>query len=258
MSNPVEALGRRARFAVHELGRHASFGGQILLAFLRPPFRHRRLLDDLHDSGVLSISIICVSGLAVGMVLGLQFYLTLSRFGSQEALGAIVGLALIRELGPVLTALLVTGRAGSAVTAEIGTMVVTEELDGLRMLSIDPLHFVVAPKALALLVAMPLLTAFFTLFGIFGAYIAGCVILGVDPGVFMSGLEDAVDFENDILGCFLKSVIFGGLLGLIATFRGFHSEPTSRGVSAATTQTVVVASVSVLIFDYVITALWGF
>jgi hypothetical protein len=138
-------------------------------------------------------------------------------------------------LAPVFTALLVTGRAGSAVTAEIGTMVVTEELDGLRMLSIDPVHFVVLPKAMALLFVMPILTAFFTLFGIAGAYVAGCVILGVDGGTFVTSLIDAIDFENDILGCLLKTVIFGSLLGLVATYRGYHCEPTSRGVSSATT-----------------------
>jgi len=192
------------------------------------------------------------------MVLGLQFYLVLARFGSEESLGGVVGLALVRELGPVLTALLVTGRAGSAVAAEIGTMVVTEELDGLRMLSIDPLHFVVMPKALALLFVMPLLSAFFIVCAIGGAYVAGSVVLGVDGGNFITSLQTMVDFENDIVGSLLKAAIFGAVLGLMATYRGYHSAPTSRGVSAATTQTVVVSSVCVLIFDYFITALWGF
>jgi phospholipid/cholesterol/gamma-HCH transport system permease protein len=256
--NPIEAIGRRMRLFVDDLGRHAQFAGNISAACLRPPFRYRRNLEALFDSGVLSVVIICVSGFAVGMVLGLLFYLSLSQFGSQEVLGAIVGIALVRELAPVLTALLVTGRAGSAVTAEIGTMVVTEELDGLRMLSIDPIHFVVAPKAMAFLLSMPILTAFFTLFGMAGAYLAGCVILGVDGGTFVTSLTNAIDFENDILGCFLKSVIFGLLLGLIATYRGYHCAPSARGVSAATTQTVVVASVSILIIDYFVTALWGF
>lgn len=256
--DPVAATGRHMRKWVDGLGSHAQFAARIGAAALRPPFRPRRSMEAIYDSGVLSVFIICVSGYAVGMVLGLLFYLSLSRFGSQEVLGAIVGIALVRELGPVFTALLVTGRAGSAVTAEIGTMVVTEELDGLRMLSIDPVHFVVLPKSMALLFVMPILTAFFTLFGIAGAYTAGCVILGVDGGTFVTSLVDAVDFENDILGCMLKSVIFGGLLGLVATYRGYHCEPTARGVSSATTQTVVVASVAVLIFDYFITALWGF
>jgi phospholipid/cholesterol/gamma-HCH transport system permease protein len=254
----IPATGRQVRLWVDSLGSHAQFAARIATAALRPPFRHQRAVEAVYDSGVLSVIIICVSGFAVGMVLGLLFYLSLSRFGSQEVLGAIVGIALVRELAPVFTALLVTGRAGSAVTAEIGTMVVTEELDGLRMLSIDPVHFVVAPKAMALLFVMPILTAFFTLFGIAGAYVAGCVVLGVDGGTFVTSLVDAVDFENDIMGCFLKSIIFGSLLGLVATYRGYHCEPTSRGVSLATTQTVVVASVAVLIFDYFITALWGF
>jgi len=254
----IPATGQRMRDWVDGLGQHALFTGKIAAAVCRRPIRYRRTVEAIYDSGVLSVFVICVAGFSVGMVLGLLFYLALAAFGSQERLGFVVGIALVRELAPVFTSLLVTGRAGSAVTAEIGTMVVTEELDGLRMLSIDPVHFVVAPKAMALLLVMPILTAFFALMGMGGAYLSGSVILGVDGGIFVTSLIDAVDFEKDILGCLLKSVIFGGLLGLVATYRGYHCAPTSHGVSSATTQTVVVASVSVLIFDYFITALWGF
>ena len=191
------------------------------------------------------------------MVLSLQGYNTLVRFGAEQSLGAVVGLSLIRELGPVLTALLATGRAGSATAAEIGTMVATEQLDGLRMMAVDPIDLVVAPKALAMTVAMPLLSALFITFGLFGGYLVGVGLMGIDGGTYMSSLQSAVDFRDDVLGSLLKALVFGGLVGLIATFRGFTSAPTSAGVSAATTSTVVVASVCILLFDYVITALWG-
>jgi phospholipid/cholesterol/gamma-HCH transport system permease protein len=190
-------------------------------------------------------------------VLGLQGYNTLSRFGAAESLGTVVGLSLIRELGPVLTSLLVTGRAGSAIAAELGAMVATQQLDGLRMLSIDPVHFVAAPKALAMAIAMPLLSALFIVSGLWGGYIVGVQFLGIDGGAYLAGLENSIRFGDDVLGSVLKSTIFGLLVGLIATFRGYTSEPNAAGVSRATNATVVAASVSTLIFDYFITALWG-
>ncbi|HVN85967.1 MAG TPA: MlaE family lipid ABC transporter permease subunit, partial [Candidatus Binatia bacterium] len=195
--------------------------------------------------------------LAVGMVLGLQGYNTLVRFGAENSLGAVVGLSLIRELGPVLTALLATGRAGSATAAEIGTMVATEQLDGLRMMSINPIHLVVMPKTLAMIAVMPLLSALFIVFGLAGGYFVGVVLMGVDGGTYVSSLQNAVDYYDDVAGSLLKALVFGVLVGLIATYRGYTCAPTSAGVSSATTSTVVVASVSVLIFDYFITALWG-
>jgi phospholipid/cholesterol/gamma-HCH transport system permease protein len=198
-----------------------------------------------------------VSGLAVGMVLGLQGYHTLVRFGAERSLGALVGLSLIRELGPVLAALLITGRAGSATTAEIGTMVATEQLDGLRMLSIDPMHLVVKPRAMAMFVSIPLLTGLFIVCGLFGGYLAGVGLMGGDPGSYMASLRGSVDFTSDISGSFVKSIVFGFLISAIATYRGYTCTPTSTGVSSATTSTVVVGSVTVLLSDYVITALWG-
>lgn len=242
---------------VDELGKVAIFGGQILRSIVTPPPRLRPFVDEMYKSGVLSLVIICVSGLAVGMVLGLQGYNTLVRFGAEESLGAVVGLSLIRELGPVLTALLTTGRAGSATAAEIGTMAATEQLDGLRMMSVNPVHFVVTPRATALLVSMPLLSALFICFGILGGYFVGVGLMGGDGGVYMGSLESAVDYVDDVFGSLLKAVVFGALVGLIATYRGYTAAPTSAGVSAATTSTVVVASVSILIVDYFITALWG-
>ncbi len=244
------------RFVQH-LGSLSVFAAQILRAAVTPPNRFRVLVAEVFNLGVLSLIIICVSGLAVGMVLGLQGYNTLVRFGATGSLGAVVGLGLIRELGPVLTALLTTGRAGSATAAEIGSMVASEQLDGLRMMSVDPVHYVVMPKALAMIFVMPLLSALFIVCGLAGGYFVGVGLMGIDGGTYVSGLESAVEFEEDVVGSFLKAVVFGALVGLIATYRGYTSEPTSAGVSNATTSTVVVASVSVLIIDYFITALWG-
>ncbi|MEM7410690.1 MAG: MlaE family lipid ABC transporter permease subunit [Myxococcota bacterium] len=254
---PLRDLGYRTVSFVGHLGRIATFVGEISLHVWRPPWRLRRLIAELYDVGVLSLAIVCLSGVTVGAVLGLQGYTTLARFGAESSLGAVVGLTLVRELGPVLTALLVTGRAGSAMAAEIASMVQTEQLDGLRMMSIDPVDFVVTPKALAMLLVMPMLNALFIAFALFGGYVVGVELLGLEGGTYVSSMESSITFENDIAGTLLKSVIFGGLIGAIATYRGFISEPTSAGVSAATTGTVVTGSVAVLLFDYVITALWG-
>lgn len=254
---PVQLLGRRTVGFVSDLGGLGLFSGQTLACVVRPPFRVRRLVYEVFNIGVLSLVIICISGAAVGAVLGLQGVNTLSRFGAEESLGTFVALSLIRELGPVLTALLVTGRAGSAISAEIGAMGATEQLDGLRMMSVDPVHFVVTPKAIAMVLTMPMLSALFIVFGLFGGYLVGVQLLGVDGGRYLSGLEQSVDFSEDVLGSFVKALIFGVLVGLISTYRGYTAEPSAEGVSRATTSTVVVASVSTLIFDYFITALWG-
>jgi phospholipid/cholesterol/gamma-HCH transport system permease protein len=254
---PVQDLGFWALRFVDDLGKLAVFTVQILVALVRPPIRVRAFVTEVFKLGVLSLIIICVSGIAVGMVLGLQGYNTLVRFGAEQSLGAVVGLSLIRELGPVLTALLATGRAGSATAAEIGTMVATEQLNGLRMMSIDPIHLVVTPKAMAMIFVMPLLGALFIVCGLFGGYAVGVGLMGLDGGIYMSSLRSAVDFRDDVAGSLLKALVFGAIVGLIATYRGYTSEPNSEGVSAATTATVVIASVSVLVFDYFITALWG-
>jgi len=253
----IEHLGLRSLQAVAHLGRLAQFVGLLLLHAVRRPFRVRRLVNEIFDVGVLSLVIVALSGATVGAVLGLQGYTTLSRFGAENSLGSVVGLVLVRELGPVLTALLVTGRAGSAMAAEIASMVTTQQLDGLRMMSIDPIDFVVAPKAVAMLLVMPMLNALFIGFALFGGYLVGVALLGLEGGTYVTSMEQSIDFPNDVAGTLLKSTIFGALVGVIATYRGMVSEPTSAGVSAATTGTVVIASVSILVADYVITALWG-
>jgi phospholipid/cholesterol/gamma-HCH transport system permease protein len=255
--NPIQDLGLRTVSLIAHLGRLTAFVGQIARQTVRPPWRVQRLVDEIYDVGVLSLAIVCLSGATVGAVLGLQGYVTLSRFGAEGSLGAVVGLSLVRELGPVLTALLVTGRAGSAMAAEIASMVTTEQLDGLRMMSVDPIDFVVKPKALAMLIAMPMLNALFIVLALFGGYLVGVQLLGVDGGTYVSSMEGSINLEDDIAGTLLKSLIFGALVGMIATYRGYTSEPTSAGVSAATTGTVVTGSVAILLFDYVITALWG-
>ncbi|MGD0768257.1 MAG: MlaE family lipid ABC transporter permease subunit [Tepidisphaeraceae bacterium] len=257
MANPVSHVGYKAVRFVQGLGSLAAFTADIARSALTPPVRFAAFARELYKLGVRSLLIICVCGLAVGMVLGLQGHHTLVRFGAQRSLGAVVGLSLIRELGPVLTALLVAGRAGSATAAEIGAMVVTEQLNGLRMLSIDPVSLVIKPKAAAMLVVTPLLTALFIACGLYGGYLVGVGLLAGDPGSYMSSLRSAVNFHNDIECCMLKSAVFGLLLGLIATYRGYTSAPTAEGVSAATTASVVISSVTVLLTDYVITALWG-
>jgi phospholipid/cholesterol/gamma-HCH transport system permease protein len=253
----VRQLGSTTTRVVADIGSMALFLLEVIRDAVTPPWRLRNVVDEVYKLGVLSLLIISVSGLAVGMVLGLQGYNTLERFGATQSLGAVVGLSLVRELGPVLTALLVTGRAGSATAAEIGTMVATEQLDGLRMMSVDPVDYVVTPRAVGMILVMPLLTALFIVCGIFGGWLVGVKLLGVDSGTYLTSLESSIDLRDDLGGSLLKAGVFGVLVGWISTYRGYTSAPTSAGVSAATTATVVVASVSVLIFDYLITALWG-
>ena len=256
-ASPIHRLGAFASGWIIGLGSISRFAAAIVAAAVRAPLRGHRLLRETYDAGVLSIALICGAGFAVGMVLGLQGYTTLVRFGAQESLGAVVGLVLIRELGPVFTGLLVIGRAGSATTAEIGAMVSTQQLDGLRMMSISPMHFIVMPKALAMLFVMPLLSSLFIVFGVFGGYVVGTGIVGLDPGSYMGSLENAVDFRDDVLQSLVKSLVFGALLGVISTYRGYTSPPHAAGVSRSTTSTVVTASVWLLLTDYVITAFWG-
>lgn len=258
MIDLIRELGFRSLALVAQLGRMLVFALHVVRAVCLPPYRPRRWAEEVFNQGVLSLVIISVSGVAVGMVLGLQGYTTLVRFGAEGSLGAVVGLTLIRELGPVLSALLVTGRAGSATAAEIASMVTTEQIAGLRMMSIDPIGIVVTPKAGAMVLVMPMLSALFILCGLGGAYVVGVALMGLDGGTFLSSLTSAVRFDDDVVGSLLKALIFGGLIGLIATFRGYFATPTSAGVSAATTSTVVLTSVAILVGDYFVTALWGF
>jgi phospholipid/cholesterol/gamma-HCH transport system permease protein len=254
---PIENLGFQSVVVLEHLGRIAQFGLRIVWCLVVRPYRIRRLIADVYDAGVLSLPVVCLSGAVVGGTLSLLGYTTLVRFGAEEALGTLVGLSVIRELGPVLTALLVTGRAGSAIAAEIATMVTTEQLDGLRMMSVDPIDFVVSPKALAVLLVMPLLVGLFVVFSLAGGYGIAVGLLGVDGGSFTSSMQGAVEFWDDIVGCFSKAITFGALVGLIATYRGYISEPTAAGVSAATTGTVVIGSVSILVFDFFLNGFWG-
>jgi phospholipid/cholesterol/gamma-HCH transport system permease protein len=253
----IRKVGARAVALVEGLGRMTRFGSLVVRAAFSSPMRPRAIVRAVYDGGVLSLGLICGAGATVGFVLGLQLYNTLSRFGAEESLGTVVGLSLIRELGPVLTGLLVTGRAGSATTAEIGAMNTTEQLDGLRMMAIDPIHFVVMPRAVALSLVMPLLSSIFIVFGIAGAYLIGVEVIGLDSGSYLARLESSVDWQDDVLQSLVKSSVFGLLLGWIATHRGYTCERNAAGVSRATTSTVVTSSVCILMADYVLTALWG-
>jgi len=253
----IEKLGALSLEWLAGLGRLAQFGNRALLASFQRPLRIRRFHDELFATGVLSLVVITVSGSAVGLVLGLIGYNTLAPFGAEQNLGTVVAITLITELGPVLTALLVAGRAGSAVAGEIGSMVATEQIDGLRMMAMDPVEFVVSPKLLAFIVSVPLLSALFIAFGLAGGYIAGVDLLGVDAGSYAAGIESSIDFDDEVMMSMIKSFVFGILVGLISTYRGYTAEPNVKGVSRATTAAVVAASVSVLIADYFITALWG-
>jgi phospholipid/cholesterol/gamma-HCH transport system permease protein len=232
--------------------------GIFLLQTLRALPRSLRYLREtvrqVFFVGAMSLVIIMTCGLFVGMVLGLQLYHTLSIFGGTAALGTVVALSLYRELGPVVTALLFAGRAGTSITAEIGLMRATDQLDAMEMMAVDPLAYVVAPRFLAGLIAMPLLACTFNALGIFGAHLVGVTWLGLDNGTFWSNMTANVDVRDDVINGLLKSLAFGGVCALIATFQGYTTPPTSEGVAYATTRTVVFSSIATLAIDFVMTA----
>jgi phospholipid/cholesterol/gamma-HCH transport system permease protein len=216
--------------------------------------RTQLLLNEIYFSGTLSLIIIIVSGLFVGLVLGLQGYETLKRYGSAEALGTLVALALVRELGPVVAALLFASRAGSAITAKIGIMKATEQLSAMEMMAVDPFARVLSPIFWGGVISMPLLAAIFSAVGVFGGYLIGVVIIGVDSGAFWSQMQANVDLQEDILNGLIKSLVFGVAVTLIALFEGYDAPPTAEGVSYAVTRTVVTSALAVLALDFVLTS----
>jgi phospholipid/cholesterol/gamma-HCH transport system permease protein len=217
--------------------------------------RPRLVSDQILFVGNHSFVIIAVSGLFVGFVLGLQGYYTLNRYGSEQALGLLVALSLTRELGPVITALLFAGRAGTSLTAEIGLMKAGEQLSAMEMMAVDPLSRVIAPRLWAGIIAMPILATIFTAVGVMGGYFVGVPLIGVDSGAFWSQMQGGVEFVDDIVNGVIKSVVFGITVGFVALLTGWDAVPTPEGVARATTKTVVVSSLAVLGLDFLLTAL---
>lgn len=250
----LQGVGRRVVNGIWRMGYAVRFFVMTLLSSGMSFRRFQLTVKEIYFSGVLSLIIILVSGLFVGMVLGLQGYETLQKYGSESALGTLVALSLVRELGPVLAALLFASRAGSAITAEIGLMKATEQIVAMEMMAVDPIARVVAPRFWGGVISMPLLAAMFSAIGVFGGYIVGVVLIGVDEGSFWSQMQAAVDFRADIVNGVIKSCVFGIAVTAIALFEGYDAPPTAEGVSHATTRTVVTSSLAVLALDFILTA----
>ena len=253
--NAIKGIGRRTINAVWRIGVATRF---FLLTLTHSGSGFRRfhlIIKELFSTGVMSLIIIIVAGLFVGMVLGLQGYETLKRYGSESALGSMVALSLVRELGPVVAALLFASRAGSAMTAEIGLMRATEQISAMEMMAVNPIARIIAPRFWAGVISMPLLAALFSAVGVFGGYLVGVVQIGVDEGSFWSQMQAAVDFREDILNGVIKSFVFGIVVTVIALFEGYDAPPTAEGVSGATTRTVVTSSLAILMLDFVLTAI---
>ncbi len=253
MTSLFRRFGRFILTVIQETGRATLFLIEALTQAFLPPYRPRRLLQEVYFIGCKSLLIIFLTAAFTGMVLALQGYYTLRKYGSESALGSAVALSLIRELGPVLTALMVSGRAGSAVTAEIGIMRITEQLDAMDTMAVNPLQYVVTPKLLAGLISVPLLTAIFNVVGILGGFATGVMLLGVSSGSYFSGMIQSV-VSLDINGGIVKSLVFGLTIMLVACYNGYFTERGAEGVSSATTRTVVVSAVLVLAWDYVLTS----
>jgi phospholipid/cholesterol/gamma-HCH transport system permease protein len=249
------ALGGWAVNNVWRLGHASCFFWATLVHSGTSFKRFHLVVREVYIVGVYSLIIIVVSGLFVGFVLGLQGYNTLQKYASEQALGLLVALSLVRELGPVVTALLFAGRAGTAITAEIGLMKATEQLAAMEMMAVDPIARVVAPRFWAGVISMPMLAAIFSIAGVFGGYFVGVVLIGVDEGAFWSQMQAGVDVFDDVLNGAYKSLVFGVTVTLIALFEGYDCKPTAEGVSRATTRTVVTSSLTVLALDFVLTAL---
>ena len=250
----TERLGSSLMDITEGLGRGVIFLNRTILALFTPPFRWNLLLTQLFQIGVNSSLVIGLIGLFTGAVLAVQGEYTLSKFGATAFTGSMVALSLIRELGPVLTALMVIGRAGSAITAEVGIMRITEQIDALRSMAVDPIKYLMAPRFLAGIIAMPLLAAMFIVVGIFGGYIVAVGLLGLSSGTFMSEMISAVD-TFDVYSGLIKAVAFGFIFGWVACYKGYTCGFGAVGVNKATTQSVVTASVLVLVVDYFLTSI---
>lgn len=254
MMDRIASLGRGGLDVISSFGRSGRFLVGVLAGIPRPATGFPLLLRQLYFVGVLSLAIVVVSGLFIGMVLGLQGYTILSDYGSEAAIGQMIALTLVRELGPVVTALLFAGRAGSALTAEIGLMKATEQLSSMEMMGVDPLRRVIAPRLWAGFIAMPVLAIIFSVVGIWGGMLVGVDWLGVFEGAFWGNMQSSVDFVDDVLNGVIKSVVFGFVCAWIAVYQGYDCVPTSAGISSATTKTVVYSSLAVLGLDFVLTA----
>jgi len=239
--------------AIRTIGSVTLFFLQVLAACVPALRRPGLIVRQVYNSGARSLIIIMLCGLVVGMIMGLAFSDMLARFGSESALGVAAGLALLKELGPVLTALLFAGRAGTSLASEIGLMRATDQLTAMQVMAVDPLRYVAAPRFLGGLIAMPLLAAIFNILGLYGTQLIGVSVMGVDAGTFWSQLQNSLD-ARDVFEGFVKSVVFGATCTLLAIYYGYHAAPTAEGVGLATTRTVISSSVLVLIFDYMLTA----
>lgn len=254
MIERIRRMGQRGLEVLEALGRSGLFLFHALWALPNVRTNVPLTIRQMYSVGVLSLVIIVVSGLFIGMVLALQGYNILNRFGSEQALGQLVSLSLLRELGPVVAALLFAGRAGSALTAEIGLMKATEQLASLEMIGVDPLRRIIAPRFWAGFICMPLLAIIFSAVGIWGGYLVGVPWLGVDDGSFWANMQDSVDWGEDVINGVIKSVVFGTVVTWIAVFQGYDTIPTSEGISRSTTRTVVYSSLAVLGLDFLLTA----
>lgn len=254
VANVLRGIGHRVIDRIWRFGSSLRFFFYVLI-YSGESFRRLHLtIREIYATGVLSLIIILVSAFFVGMVLALQGYNTLQRYGSSEAIGVLVALSLVRELGPVVTALLFAGRAGTAITAEIGLMKATEQLSAMEMMAVSPVGRVVAPRFWAGVISMPLLAALFSMVGVLGGYLVAVPLIGVDSGAFWSQMQASVDWREDIVNGVIKSVVFGIACTMIALFEGFDAPPTAEGVSRATTRTVVNSSLAVLGLDFVMTS----
>ncbi|MBF0401548.1 MAG: ABC transporter permease [Magnetococcales bacterium] len=250
----IRRLGQQAIEFVSETGHMCLFLISVLANSVRPPYRPKNLLNQIHFIGIRSLFVIILTAIFAGMVLALQGYYTLTRFGAEGLLGPAVALSIIRELGPVLSGLMVTGRAGSALAAELGIMRIREQIDALEVMGIAPLQFLIAPRIIAGLIALPILTVIFDVIGILGGYLIAVQLLEMSSGVYFSGIESAVVMRDIVTGL-IKSVGFGLIITWVCTYKGYYAKRGAEGVSQATTSAVVLSSVFILICDYFITSI---
>lgn len=249
----VQRIGAATLFLVDEMGRMFIFLLQAVAWLFRPPIRIRQIIKQFHFIGFKSTFVVILTATFTGMVLALQGYYSLRKFGSEGLLGSAVALSMIRELGPVLASLMVTARAGSAMTAEIGIMRITEQIDALETMAVNPLQYLITPKIVASLLAVPLLVSIFDVVGIWGGYIVGVKLLGVGAGSYWSSIESAVEWK-DVYGGILKSISFGLIVSWVCCYKGFYSRLSAEGLGKATTDAVVLTSVLILIWDYFLTS----